>query len=203
MSATVTPENGATTTAPLPVPTRDQLVQLGKTLGEARLALGQHNFDLAQLEIQKANTLAVLPEHQAMVARLKELANHSRSFWNTVATVVRGFQGAEELTVGSGTLVVLVVETGPNSITVRKEGRNLQYSFVNMPPGLALAIAKTRLADGTSENLLQLGACLATVADRKPAYLDEARRYWLEAQDAGADVEQLLLTLTDSYDLAQ
>ena len=50
---------------------------------------------------------------------------------------------------------------------------------------------------------LFLCACLATEADRKPAYLEEARTYWLKAQDAGADVEQLLLTLTDSYDLAQ
>jgi hypothetical protein len=47
-----------------------------------------------------------------------------------------------------------------------------------------------------------LGACLATCEQPKPQYLEEARKYWLQAQAAGADVDDLLQTLTDSYQLA-
>jgi hypothetical protein len=114
-----------------------------------------------------------------------------------VASVVEGFRGAEEITAGAGSFVVLVVETGPDSITVRKEGRNFRYTFQTMPPGLALAIAREQLDGHNAEDLLQLGACLASTADRKRLYLEEARKYWLRARAAGADVDRLLLTLTD------
>ena len=99
--------------------------------------------------------------------------------------------------------MVIVVETGPSSITIRNQGRNTRYSFTEMPPGLALAIAKQRLHGSDPDDLLLLGACLATTANQKPAYLDEARKYWMLAQMAGAEVDDLLLTLSDSYDLAQ
>ncbi len=186
------------------VPTRQELAQLGRALAAAKGALGTHNFDLASIELTNAAKLAVSPDHQAMVARLQRLADLEQSFWQTVTATVKRFQGAEELTIGSGGLVVLVVETGPDSITIRKAGRNQRYSITQMPPGLALAIAKTQLAPNAPDTLLQFGACLATLADTKPVYLQEARKYWQQAKAAGADnVDDLLLTLTDSHDLGK
>jgi hypothetical protein len=190
--------------APHPAPPKPaELARLSELLSAAQAALGKHEFEAAIGGLREAQELAVLPEHQALVARTRQLAEHAQGFWQTVAAVVAGFQGAEELKIGSGNLIVLVVEASPDSLTVRREGRNYSYSFREMPPGLALAIAKTRIRGDDPAGLLQLGACLATLTDRKPIYLDEARRYWLQAQAAGADVEQLLLTLTDSYDLTR
>lgn len=196
-------ETNDSAAATSPPPEQVERTRLSETLEAARAALSQHDFELAGEQLAEAERLAVRPEDQAVVAGLRELRTYSRKFWQTVASVMKAFQGAEELAVGSGGLVVLVVETGPDFITVRKEGRNLRYSLLEMPPGLALAIAKTQLKGYSAQDLMQLGACLATTANRKRIYREEARKYWLRAHAAGADVDRLLLTLRDDVESAE
>ncbi len=168
-----------------------------------RQLLARQEFPQASRDLAAAEQMAVLPQHKDMVTGLQQLAQHSSRFWGTVSTVIQSFQGAEELTVGSEGLIVLVVETGPNSIVVKKEGRNLRYRLTDMPPGLALAIAKTQLDASDPHACLLLGACLATTAERKQTYLDEARKYWNQATAAGVDTRLLLPTLSHTYALAQ
>jgi hypothetical protein len=181
--------------------TAEQLRPLNEAWANAREALGQHDFERAQRELASASEIAVLPKHQDLVRRWQRLASGSREFWRVVAEAVSRFQGAEELSFDSGALVVLVVETGPDWITIRREGRNERYTLADLPPGLALAIAKTQLDAGRADHLVLLGACLATAAAQKPAYAERARHYWLQAQAAGADVEDLILTLSDPPEL--
>jgi hypothetical protein len=175
------------------------LRQLSQALTAAQVALGKHDFQSARRQLRDATAVAVRDDHKAIVAGLTELTAHADKFWMTVASQLQKFQGAEELTFGSGKLIVSVVESSANSITIHIAGKNVRYELTDMPPGLALAVAKLRLDVNNPDHLLQLGACLATVADRKPVYLDEARKYWEQAETLGADVSQLLLTLTDSY----
>ncbi len=201
-TSTTSPPQSAPATNP-PTTSHTELVRLGQTLTAARQALAEHHFETAKKDLTQAESLAVLPEHKAMVQRLRRLAECGERFWKVVGNVVDAFRGTEELTVGSEGLIVIVVETGPSSITIRNQGRNTRYAFADMPPGLALAIAKQQLDGGDPEDLVLLGACLATAADPKPIYRDEARKYWMLAQTAGAEVDDLLLTLSDSYDLAQ
>ncbi len=185
------------------VATRSELAQLSRALTATKNALAEHRFDLAKLELENAAKLAVSSDHKAIVARLQQLADLDRAFWQSVTSRVKRFQGAEELTIGSSGLIVLVVETSADSITVHKEGRNLRYTFAQIPPGLALAIARLQADVNSAEVLLQFGACLATVTPSKPAYIQEARKYWQQAQAAGAEVDELLLTLTDSYNVTK
>ena len=194
-----TPPTPETDPAP---PSHTDLAHLGQSLTSARQALAEHRFETARKELAVAESLAVLPQHKALVQRTRRLAECGERFWNVVANVVTAFKGAEELTVGASKLMVIVVETGPGSITIRSQGRNTRYTFTAMPPGLALAIAKQQLDIEDPDALVLLGACLAMVADQKPEYLEEAHKYWTRAQMAGAEVDNLLLTLTDSYDLA-
>ncbi len=175
--------------------------RLEKALRAAMRAMGEHQFRRARKELAAAEAVAVSPEHQARVARTRRLADCNERFWDVVTDVVGSFNGAEELSIGSGELVVIVVETGPRSLTIHNQGKNTRYSFVDMPPGLALAVARLRLNETEADDLVLLGAGLATVADRQAKYLDEARKYWTRAASAGAQVQDLLLTLTDKYDL--
>lgn len=175
------------------------LRQLSRALTAAQVALGKHDFQQARQQVKAASALAASDDHKSMVAGVAELTDHANKFWMTVASQLQRFQGAEELTFGSGELIVSVVESSPNSITIHMAGKNMRYELAEMPPGLALAIAKLQLDLNNPDHLLQLGACLATVSDRKPVYLDEARKYWEQAEALGADVSQLLRTLTDSY----
>lgn len=174
----------------------DDAARLKTLLRSARSALAQHAFEEARSRIQQADELVSRPSHQRLVTGFRELEKQGRAFWQTVASVVDQFEGLEEFPVGSsGNMIVLVVETGPQSITVRKAGQTLRYTFGEMPPGLALAIAKTQLDTRNAGDLLQLGAALAMAPERKRIYLEEAARYWRHARATGARVDHLLLTL--------
>lgn len=202
-SESVPPATVEDTTAPVAAPpTPQQLAELSRSLQAARAALAQREFPAAEKQLAAAQMAAVTPEHKDLVNRLQTLAQYTQQFWQVVAAALQSVRAAEELTFDSGQLVVLVVETGPDWITVRREGRNERYALNKMPPGLALALAKRQLDPERAEDLLLLGACLATCEQPKPLYLEEARKYWLQAQAAGADVDDLLQTLTDSYQLA-
>ena len=147
--------------------------------------------------------MATLPEHQALVRRLKLLGGHARKFWQVVAQTVPKSRSTEELTFGSADVIVIIVETGPRSITVRSQGKNLKYTVQDMPPGLALAIARRALDGSEAEHSILFGACLATEQDRKPLYVEQAQSHWSDAEARGADVTDLMATLTDSYDLVR
>ncbi len=182
-------------------PSREELAQLGRMLRAARQSLNGHDFGQARRELASAADLAAIPQHRAMVERLSRLNQYAERFWKVVAEVVAGFHGGEELTLGSGELTAIVVDTGPRSITIRNQGRNSRYLLVDLPPGLALALAKRQLDGSQPEDALLLGACLAMVAHQKPTYAAEARKYWSDAAAAGARIDDLPLTLTDSYEL--
>ena len=144
-------------------------------------------------------------EHQALVGRLQRLGQCANEFWNVVTTGARKLQATEELRIGSGDLdvIVVVVENGRDSITIRNQGRNIAYPLADLPAGLALAIARRSLNEADPQTQVLFGAGLVTVKDVKPEYIDEARRYWERAAASGADVEGLQATLTDSYKLVQ
>ena len=92
---------------------------------------------------------------------------------------------------------MIVVETGQDSVTIHKDGRNVKYTLVDMPAGLALAIARRTADENDAQTLVLFGACLATAKDLTPAYVAEAQRYWEQAKLRGADVDDLLDLLAD------
>lgn len=172
--------------------------ELNELLEAVVTDLGGHRFTAAQEKLATAAELATRPADRKRVAGWEEVADYSQQFWRVVTAACASFRGAEELHFPENDLVVLVVESGPEEITVRKSGRNLRYSVKEIPPGLAIAIAKTQLDTNRPESLLQLGSFLAAQANRKPRYLEEARKYWERAAAAGGDVSALLTTLPDS-----
>ncbi len=132
------PSPPASDTAPAP---QADLTELGKALQQARSAIADHQFRVADRVLEKAAMLATSPEHQAMVVRLRHLGQCAEQFWNVVATAARRLSATEELKFGSSDLIVVVVETDRDSVTIRNQGRNVKYSLADMPAGLALAIA--------------------------------------------------------------
>lgn len=165
-----------------------------------RAALSLQQFDEADDWLRESQTTAGDAEQLADVARARSLVDGARQYWAAVARGVRGLRGADELEIGDNAFRVAVVETGPDWITIRHQGKNTRYSVDgSMPPGLALAIARTVLEREDPEHLIWMGAGLATTRERKSSYLLEARRYWTEAGDRGADVADLLLLLDESH----
>ena len=182
-------------------PTAAELTELSEALRTARAAVGELEFRIARLQLSKAGTIARLPEHKELVARLDRLTGLSEQFWTTLRQAMGELRGAEELPIGDSGLIVIVVEAKPDAITIRRNGRNETYPLSDLPPGLALAIADRTLDASSSDTPLIKGACLGAMKNPKQMHIDEAKRYWELARTQGADVDDLLKTLTDSYEL--
>jgi len=191
----VPPENGSVPeAAALPAELPAALpAELDKALRQARDALADHDFRVAGRILEKAATLAGDPDQRAMVERVRELGQRAEQFWAVVSDAAAQLHAAEELSIGTaGELVVVVVEAGPDAVTIRRDGRNVKYALAEMPAGLALAIARRVVDTREAETLVLFGACLLTARDATPAYVEQARRYWEQAQQLGADVDGLL-----------
>lgn len=182
-------------------PTAAELAELSKALVTTQAAVGDLEFRIARIQLGKATTIAKLPEHQSLVARLDRLTRLSEQFWTTVRRAMGELRGAEELSIGDSGLIVIVVEVKPDAITIRRNGRNETYLLPDIPPGLALAIADRSFDAASSETPLMKGACLGTMKNPKQMHIDEAKRYWELARTQGAEVDDLLKTLTDNYEL--
>lgn len=180
-----------------------ELKKLGQLLNRARAALSQHEFAESRRLVEQAGQLAKSDEHVALVERLRVLTEMAEQFWSGVATAIKQLQATQEIQVGSGDLIVVVVEVGPDWLTIRNQGRNTRYLVAELPPGLALAIARQSMNEDDPQTQLVFGAGLATVKDLKPIHLEEARRYWERAAAAGADAAPLQAALADQYELGE
>jgi len=92
---------------------------------------------------------------------------------------------------------VFVIETGRDRILIRWAGRNREFTRQTMPAGLARKIAENWL-EKTPTSKVIVGAFLAV----DPTMLansgrEKARTLWTEAASGGADVGELLKTLSD------
>jgi hypothetical protein len=165
----------------------------------AKVALGEQNFDEADKQLAAAEPLAKLPEHQAKLARLKEVAGYVKQFRTAVAESVAGLEAGATFKVGTSTMVV-VVETFPDKIIIRSLGMNKTYPFADLPVGLAVAIADMKLDTAAPENRVIKGAYLAVDKRGDSVALDKAKAYWEEAQLGGVDTSHLMPFLSDKYD---
>ncbi len=174
---------------------------LGRLLLQAQLAMAERQFPVAARLLSQAERLATTVEHRAMVQRVRHLGQCAEQFWSLVAKTMPRLQATQELTIGaSADRLVIVVETGRDSITIRNQGRNERYTLATMPAGLALAIARSGVDVNDAQNMVLFGACAATVKNRQPQHVAEARRHWEQAKLRGVEVDDLLATLTDNYD---
>jgi hypothetical protein len=185
---------------PPPMPTKAELIALGKALRAARDALGKQHFEEADAHIAQAESLAKLPEHQEMAARLKEVASYVKQFRNAVEQGVKGLEVGAQIKVGTSTMVI-VVQVSPERLTIRRAGGNVTYSTGELPPGLAMALAESWLNANDPVNRVIKGSYFAVAPGDADTNREKAKKYWDEAQSGGVDIKHLLPFLTDHYDL--
>lgn len=188
--------------APMPVvmPTKAELIALGKALKQGRAALARQDFAAADQAIAEAESLARLPEHQAMAARLKEVASYVKQFRNAVDQALKALQPGAEIKVGNSTMVV-VVQVSVDRLTIRRAGGNVTYPIGEIPAGLTMALADSWLNENDPVNRVIRGSYFAVAEGAEEVHREKAKKYWDEAQAAGVDIKHLLPFLTDKYDL--
>lgn len=175
-----------------------QLAHLSELLTTAHLALREREFIIAAESLEQAKRFAVSPEHKALVRRLELLAHYVEEFWSAYRESLASKGDGQEFEFGNR--IIVLVEIRPNVLIIRSAGRNLTYSDKSVPAGLAMALANDWLDPGAVSTRVVRGALYAV----DPAGSnDRARQAWKEAQFMGADVEDLLLVLDDTYDNLQ
>jgi hypothetical protein len=177
---------------------RADVERLIKALETAKTALSEQNFQFADAELAKAESIAVHPNHRAAVARLKELRGYVKQFADAVAGAAHGLEAGESFKVGTSTQVSFV-EAKDDRIVLRIAGMNKTYRFDDLPPGLALALVDFKLPPGDPETKVLKGAYLLVHRRSDSETHAKARELWQQAQASGRDMSLLLPLLTENY----
>jgi hypothetical protein len=185
---------------PVPTPTKAELVALGKALTQGKVALTKYDFAAADEQIAAAEALAKLPDHQAMVTRLKEVGSYIKQFRNAVDQALKALQPGAEFKVGTSTMVI-VVSVSAERLTIKRAGGNVTYPIDELPAGLTMALADSWLNANDPVNRVIKGSYFAVADGDQDTHREKAKKYWEEAMTSGVDVKHLLPFLTDKYDL--
>lgn len=170
---------------------------MAAALARARAALEENDVERAIAEIGKAERMAMdsaaPPEQQQRLGRLRLLADYLSQFWSIVGDSLAGLQVGDEIVVNNEP--VIVVEADRDALEIRDAGMIRRFSRLQIPAGLAVALAQMRLAENDPATKMILAAVYAVQQD--PAHHDTARRLWREAAASGADVGDLPRVLED------
>ena len=182
-----------------------QRSELAGCLAAARTALTNRRLPAADLQLQRAIDLAASSEFEPMADRLHTLQHYVQQFWWAVDQGMQNRHPGDELILASGEPVAIVKAT-LEKITIRKRGQNQTHEKIELPAGLALALAKSWLdEDNNLANRLAEGAFMAV----DPAFdSEEAVGIWRNIaendttvpDDVIDNVADLLDCLADSYD---
>lgn len=157
---------------------------------DARVSLGEFDIEGARGFLDRAAGAVQGSEEAAQVERLRTLANYLEEFWKTMGKIVSGLEATEEIVIGEER--VIVVETSPNRLIIKAQGRLRQYSPLDkMPHVLVTALAEGRFGKDASSKAVY-GAYLAVAPDGDR---QRARQLWEEAAQGGADVKDLFAEL--------
>jgi hypothetical protein len=204
---TPAPESSGKTVAadsPAPAPgvqpavTREEISQLATELTAAKGLLGEANFTAVKARLEKAESLAKLPKHQEMVARLKEVTGYVEQFHKAMGLAIAELQPAESFTIGTGTQVAFV-SAASGKLTVHIGGKNQTYAISDLPAGLAVGIADLKLEQSDPVNRVIKGAYLLVHKRATSDTQEKAKSLWHEAQSAGVDIAHLMPFFTDNY----
>ena len=177
----------------------EDLAALAAAMKTARTAAANGALSTAVDHLKKVASVPKSPEHQAKYDRLSLLIQYADSFRSALRDSIAALEAGDEIEVGTNGAVGVVGKTA-TSVTVRVKGANRKYSIDTLPPGLAIAIADTRLSKEDAVSLVMKGAYLATLKDADAQQLTKARQWFREASSKDQDTADLEKVLDDTYD---
>ncbi|HVC92867.1 MAG TPA: hypothetical protein VND64_04205 [Pirellulales bacterium] len=175
-------------TATVATPQREAAARAA--LCAAREALGQRDLEAAKIQIDLATREAVTVDLRAQVARVRLLAQCVERFWAAVKETLPRLTAAEEFDIGGK--VASVVDSSTETIVIRMQGTNLEYSLREIPTTLAVALAERALNKNDRHTPVVIGAF--HLVDRQ-GDSQEARRRFAQAASLGVDVAVLIKEL--------
>lgn len=127
-----------------PKPPDEPVPSFNDSIQAARAAMIARDPAAAKKHVQLAEK-AAYPADQKRLARLHDVLDPWEAFWNAVRDAVARAKPGDVFQVDGQAMEV--VQGGEESLTVRVDGTEKKYSLRDLPAGLALAIADTKLPD--------------------------------------------------------
>jgi hypothetical protein len=173
-------------------PTPEQAAVFDKTLRVAYDALAGRDVAAAKRALADAEPLAINEEQQSRLRGMQVVLQGVESFWKAAREGLKGLIGTnEDLELESGTRVG-VVEAAPDFLILRIAGQNKRYEFADLPPGLALLLAKRWFDASAPSTKVFLGA-FQFVDPRGDE--EDVRQLWETAGRAGVATDDLMSLL--------
>ncbi len=187
----VAPPPSSTASVAAPAATVDPARRqaFGRAIALARSALADRDLDLAATHLNEAVSLAQTEQEAAEAEQVEVLRAHLDAFWGSLVQQISKLESGSELRVGE--MMVVVVETGPDSVTLRVSGQNHRYSIAGMPYPLVVAMAEQLFSDSSNAKTLLAAFLIAETGGNA----EKARQLLQDASQGGAEVSELLSEL--------
>ncbi len=153
----------------------DRSTTFERAVSDARFSMSQRDLPAARRHLETASAAARTESERDEVARLDELLDYLKQFWNLVRDGMARLQAVEEIQVRGKP--VSIVEASRDHLVVRAAGRNLRYRIETLPNSLVMTLAERSLKhDATSKIVVGAYLAIDQRGDRQAA-----RRLWTEA----------------------
>ena len=157
-----------------------------KALSNARFSMSERDLTGARTHLESARKVATTDQQKHAADRVGIVLDHLEGFWQGMHKAAASLQSGLELPVKD--TVVVVVESGPDVLTIRSAGRNLDYRVEELPGALVMAVADSWFEkSGASDLLIATFLCF----DGK-GHAEMGRSRLQKAAAAGVDVKLFL-----------
>jgi hypothetical protein len=154
--------------------------EVAALLAAARRAMYDRDLKTADESVDRAIGAARSDGDRTDAQRVSKLLRSLAEFWRAAGDECRRLQTGEELEIGDTRVIVVGVDA--RGLTIHAAGRNLDYTFGDLPRSLAVVAAERRLSRDPQTMHLDVGSFLAV--DRR-GDRQEARRRWEQAGPEG------------------
>jgi predicted homoserine dehydrogenase-like protein len=165
---------------------KDLSPMLAKEVIDIRRAMAQRDLTLAKKLLQSAQRDTKNDADRAETDRLEMMLDQLVQFWDGIQAAISKLQAAEEIVIKNTRMVV--VDSGPDFISVKVEGKVHRFQRKTMPTSLVMALVDRYFGKDTG-SLAIIGTFLAIDPSGDRAL---ARRYWIDASEDGIDTDKLL-----------
>ena len=131
---------------------------------------------------------------------LVSVSDYYKQFWNNVVEGCGKLKALDEVKF-SDTNIVKIVESSEEKIIYRAGGQRFEKAPRELQIGLAMKIAEKEMDPDAADTRIIRGAVFAIQAVEDPVRGEKAQELWEEAKLIGGDTDNLILFLSDQYDL--
>ena len=161
-----------------------------EAIANVKAALADRDMEAAGNYIKTVSANVQSPEDQEQLDRIGTMHENLKQFWKGIRGSMAKLQAAEELVLNKDNRIV-VVESGPDMLTIKAEGRLQRFKATTLPtPVVMLLVEQYFGKDPGSKAVIATFLAVDPNGDRALA-----QRYWQEAAKAGIDSQKLLQEL--------